>query len=431
MLQSSSNSGSSQTTIRRSSCWTLFARRRLVPAVLAGVALFASAPARAAQPSLTRQRLAELVKAAPAAHVARSEARASAASLRAAGVAALENPIVSGMGGLRFNPDGSRPFNGVATLSWPVELGGQRGGRIEAARAEQRFFTTAALSEEQRLLFEALLQHALVLRGERQLEIAGARYALSRRFHAAAERRYAAGSVPQLDVTLASLQEQRDAALLATARGSRDADKYQLLALLGLERDLPVTGALVPEGEVPALASLVGLVDRQPEVRAASAAVAAAGARAARERAARWPALSVLAQYERDDHADIGMLGLSVPIPILNANRIEVAGSSGAAQVARARLLVSRAAAVGRLKQLHARYRATAAALDALTPAAALATRAVNLATRGYELGENDLASVLLVWREAIEAEAGLLEAQHAHAAVKIELLVAAGRTPE
>ena len=61
---------------------------------------------------------------------------------------------------------------------------------------------------------------------------------------------------------------------------------------------------------------------------------------------------------------------------------------------------------------------------------AGLASQAVDLATRGYELGENDLASVLLVRREAIEAQAALLDAEHTHAAAKIELLVAAGRLP-
>jgi cobalt-zinc-cadmium efflux system outer membrane protein len=66
-----------------------------------------------------------------------------------------------------------------------------------------------------------------------------------------------------------------------------------------------------------------------------------------------------------------------------------------------------------------------------LAPTAALASRAVNLATRGYELGENDLASVLLVRREAIEVEETLLETQHAHAIVKIELLILAGRVPQ
>jgi len=55
----------------------------------------------------------------------------------------------------------------------------------------------------------------------------------------------------------------------------------------------------------------------------------------------------------------------------------------------------------------------------------------VSLATRGYELGENDLPSVLLVRREAIAVQAALLDVQQTHSAVKIELLVTAGRNPQ
>jgi cobalt-zinc-cadmium efflux system outer membrane protein len=138
----------------------------------------------------------------------------------------------------------------------------------------------------------------------------------------------------------------------------------------------------------------------------------------------------VLAQYERDDRANIGLLGLAVPIPVLNANRTEVATTGAEVHAARARAAERRTAAGGQIKELYARYLATKAAMDSLAPTAALATRAVTLATRGYELGENDLSSVLLVRREAIESEAALLEAQHAHGVAKIELLVIAGKVP-
>ena len=96
-----------------------------------------------------------------------------------------------------------------------------------------------------------------------------------------------------------------------------------------------------------------------------------------------------------------------------------------------ARVAQSRVVAEGQLKELYARYLATKAAMDALGPTEALASRAVSLATRGYELGENDLPSVLLVRRESIAVQAALLDAQHTHSAVKIELLVAAGRNPQ
>lgn len=381
--------------------------------------------------TLTRQRVADLVKVAPAAQVARAEVGVSRAALSAAGIVSLENPVVSGLGGLRVNPDGSQAFNGVATLSWPVDLGGKRGARLNAAKSAHRAAADLSEAEAQNRLLGALLQHALVLRDQRQLAIAVERHALTQRLLAAAQRRRQAGNVPELDVALVAMQEKRDASAAASAMGDRDADRQVLFTMLGLTDAPPVAGALVPEGEPPALAVLVKQTDQRLGVRAATASVEAATAKSSRERTARWPTISFLAQYERDDRANIGMLGLAVPLPVLNANRSEVLTSAAELAVAQARLGQSRSTADGQVRQLYARFLATQVAMDSLGPTAALATRAVHLATRGYELGENDLASVLLVRREAIQVQEALLETEHAHAVVKLELLTLVGRIPE
>jgi cobalt-zinc-cadmium efflux system outer membrane protein len=410
-------------------------RTRLIPIVSAILAFAWASPAVAqAQPDgipLTRQRVAELVKTAPAAQVAKSEVGVSRAAVTAAGTISLDNPLISGLGGVRFNPGGDRTFNGVATLSWPVDLGGKRGTRLDAAQAQHRAAIDLASAEERRLLLGAMLLHAAVLRDVRQVAIAAQRHSLSGRLYAAAQRRRAAGSVPELDVALAALQEMRDASAEASAAGARDGDELALATLLGIGERPKVTGSLVPSEEAPPLPGLLKRAEQRADVRAASAALGAARAKAERERAARFPTISILAQYERDDQSDIGLVGLAVPLPILNANRTEVLTSAAEVGTAKARAAQIRTQATGQLRELYARYLATRAAVDSLAPTAALATRSVSLATRGYELGENDLASVLLVWREAVQAEEGLLEAEHRHAAVKIELLIIGGKIPQ
>lgn len=380
---------------------------------------------------LTRQRIAELVKVAPATQVSKSEVGVARAAVTAAGIVSLENPVISGLGGIRFNPGGDRTFNGVATLSWPIDLGGKRGARLDAAKAENSAAIGAAETEERRLLLVALFQHAAVIRDERQVAIAAERHSLSARLYAAAQRRRAAGSVPELDVALAAMQEKRDASAEATAAAARDGDKLVLLTTLGIAGTPAVAGSLVPEGEPQPLPTLVKQAEQRADVRAATAALEAARAKVGRERAARWPTISLLAQYERDDQSNIGLVGLAVPLPVLNANRVDVLTSAAEVTTAKARVAQSRGVAKGQIRELYARYLATRAAMDSLAPTAALATRAVSLATRGYELGENDLASVLLVRREAIESEQAFLDAQHAHATVKIELLIVTGRVPQ
>ncbi|HKO90346.1 MAG TPA: TolC family protein [Polyangiaceae bacterium] len=393
-------------------------------------ALLVPSDARGEELVLTRERVAQLIQAAPAARVAQFEAQVFGAAVSAAGVLSTENPVLSALGGVRFNPDGRRLLAGQANLAWPIDLGGQRGARIDAAQAEHRAALATMHGRQRRSLLGALLQHQLVLRDEREVAIAEARHALSERFHAAAQRRLAAGGVPELDVALAAMQERQDASIRSSAAGAREVDRLVLSTLLGLAPGAVVAGALVPETEPPPLAELEREIQQQAEVRAAAASLEAAQARAARARAARFPTMNLLAQYERDDGANIGLVGLSVPLPILNANRADVATSAAEVEAARARVAESMAVVGGQLQQSYARYLATKSAMEVLAPTEALATRAVSLATRGYELGENDLSSVLLVRREAIEVQAALLEASHTHSAVKIELLVLAGRVP-
>jgi outer membrane protein, heavy metal efflux system len=405
---------------------------RKMPAVgLALLFLLGPSDARGDEPALTRSRVVELVKDAPATRVTRSESDVFAAAVTAAGALSLENPVLSGLGGPRFNPDGSRTLSAQAALSWPVDLGGQRGARMDQAKAEHRAAIVSAEGEVRQILLGALLQHQQVLRDQREVALASERHALSERFYAAAQRRRAAGSVPELDVALAAMQETQDASSEAAAEGARDADQLALAALLGLSSPGPVGGSLVPEGEPPPLATAMQGIEQLVSVRAATAALDAAEARAARARAARWPTVSLLAQYQREERADIALLGLAVPIPILNVNRVEVATSAAEIAAASARVAQRLTAASGQIQELYARYLATKAAMDALAPTEALATRAVTLATRGYELGENDLMSVLMVRREAIAVQAALLDVQHTHSAVKIELLVTAGKNPE
>jgi outer membrane protein, heavy metal efflux system len=382
------------------------------------------------QPALTRSRVIELVKDAPGTRVTRSEAAVLGAAVTAAGVLSLENPVLSGLGGQRFNPDGSRTLSAQASLSWPVELGGQRGARRDQAKAEHRAAIVSAEGGVRQILLGALLQHQQVLRDEREVALAAERHALSERFYAAALRRRA-GSVPELDVALAAMQEKQDASSAATAEGARAADQLALAALLGLSTPAPVEGSLVPAGEPPPVATAMVGIEQLVGVRAATAALDAVHARSARARAARWPTLNVLAQYQREEQADIALVGLAIPIPILNANRGDVATTAAEVELARARVAQSIIAANGQILELYARYLSTKAAMDTLAPTEVLATRAVSLATRGYELGENDLMSVLLVRREAIAAQAALLDVQHTHAAVKLELLVTAGKDPQ
>jgi outer membrane protein, heavy metal efflux system len=408
-------------------------KARLVGALTLLALVCAGGDADAQQVELTRGRIVQLLADAPDSRASEAKVGVSKAAVTAASVLSLENPQISASGGVRFNPDGSRRLAGAAALSWPVDTGGKRGDRVEAASAEHRDARATGNVQRQRLLLALLLRHAMVLRDAQQVALAEARSANAQKVLATAMRRREAGSVPPIDVSLATLQQGRDAAAALSARGEQQADTARLAALLGLttEEIGEVTGRLVPEDEPPPLDAMLRQLDKRADMQAATARVQAARARASRERSAASPTVSILAQYERDEGANIGTLGVAVPLGLLNANAVSKATSQAEAHAARAERESIRAAASGEIREHYARYVATKLAREALAPTAAAVSESVSLTTRAYELGEGDLAGVLLVHREALEAQRALLEAEYAHAVAKLELLISAGRTPQ
>jgi cobalt-zinc-cadmium efflux system outer membrane protein len=408
-------------------------RWRRNAAAFAGAALLLATERAGAQAmALTRERVAELVEASPATRAANAEVAVVRAAVEGAGVLSLDNPTLSGMGGVRFTDDGRRPFVGTAALSWPLDLFGQRGARKHAAVADERAARASSDAEKRQRLLAALLLHAVVLRDQREVTIAEASRALAERVLTTARRHRAAGNAPELDVALAMLQHGREAAAASAAAGDRDADLARLTAVLGVpQADAAATGALVPEGEPPRIDAILHAAEQRADVRAAVASVLAAEAKASREQAAGAPSVNLLAQYERDDGENVGTLGLSVPLPILNANNQAKATAAADVHAARARHAAVRSAAEGEVRELHARYEATKRTRETLAPTAAAVKDAVALSLRAYELGETGLSSVLLVQREALEAERALLKVEFSHASAKIELLVAAGRVPK
>src|SRR5688572_17612573 len=98
--------------------------RFVVGGLIALASSLLAADAASEEVALTRQRIAELVAGAPLVRVANAEVRVARSAVDASGLVSTENPVISGLGGVRFNPDDSRSLAAVATLSFPVDLGG-------------------------------------------------------------------------------------------------------------------------------------------------------------------------------------------------------------------------------------------------------------------------------------------------------------------
>ena len=232
--------------------WSRSLRIPTRAAWVAAASLLWSSFAQAEAQALTRQRVADLVKVAPAAQVVRPKwaSRELGGGCRRL---SLENPVVSAWAACASTPTvvalqrrGDRFLAGRPRVA-SVALAGRREAKSRARRPRLTL-------EERKLLLGALLQHAAVLRDQRQVAIATERQTLAARLLAAAQRRRAAGQRARARRRAGgAAEEARRLGLSHSCRRSRGRRRCSS-RMLGLSGHTPVTGELVPDGEPQALA---------------------------------------------------------------------------------------------------------------------------------------------------------------------------------
>jgi cobalt-zinc-cadmium efflux system outer membrane protein len=370
-------------------------------------------------------RRADVVRLAPHAATTRA-ARVRAAAARSAadrsGVVALEDPTISGTIGPRIERSTADLAAG-AELSVPVDLFGQRGARVDAAEAEARAVEAAARSAQTGPLRDALLLHTEVLAAKARRALLAERLRLADELEAAVTRKRAAGEVAANDVALIRVQRGRDRAALAAIDGELAATERRLAALLMLPdgEAADAVGPLVPP-ERPHAGGPTSLV-----VEAAAAEAHAAAARVAREEVARRPTVRVLATYELDQGAHVVTGGVSIPLPIYGAGSARLAAARGEAAATAIELAGVRRRVAAEREGARLRVEATARALDALRPVVVEARGIAERAQRAYAAGESDVATFVLLRREALEGELAVVDAEEAHAVAVIDALLLEG----
>jgi cobalt-zinc-cadmium efflux system outer membrane protein len=402
---------------------------------LALLALAAPAFARGEDPLA----LAAATERALASHpeVRQAEADVRAARARAEGASALlaSNPEASVAAGPRRD-GGRRSTDWEASLSQRVEIGGQRGARIAAARAEvaaaeaRLAARRASVAGEVRELLGRLAAARL------RTELADEALRVAEQVVRAAERRFATGDAPRIEVNGARVELGRAARAASDAGQEREAAAAGLELALGYAPGtLPETAhelgrrAAVPDGEPGALAEAA--LARRPDVAAARLDLAAAQAERtlAGRSAVPDPALGV--SYAREEDASIVLGTLSFELPLFARNRaergvasarVDRAGAALSALEARVRQEVRLAA-----ERARAARASVAASRDGVLPAA---IENLALVTRAYEAGQLDLARFLLLRREALAARNDHVEALEALDRAEAALERAVGAVP-
>lgn len=372
-------------------------KHRLTP-LLAALALacgFASASAAAWSAPLTLEAAIDLaLRANPTLRAAGSEVAAQEGALAQAG--ALPNPELE----LLREGEGSSSRTTTATLNIPIELGGKRAARVEAARHEGALAAIALEAERDKVRADAAAAFHDVVAAQERERMARELVALAGRALAAAGKRVEAGTLSPVEETRARVAQ--GSARIEALQAGRDLEgaRIRLAALWGgdarqLSIQAPQAAALPP---APPLDQLLAQLDRSPAMRHARAQVGQREALARLERARRTPDVNVIvgAQREGPDTRNRAVLGLSVPLPLFNRNDGAVLDALRRVDKARDQQDAEGVRLRAELAQAHARLTAALAECALISteilPGAEDAERAAN---RGFELGKFGLIDVL------------------------------------
>jgi cobalt-zinc-cadmium efflux system outer membrane protein len=399
---------------------------------LAIVASFCAAVAMADEapsfPELLRQaersspRLAEL-----AAEVLRSEGRARQAKARPAPSLALEREDFSGRGLYR----GSAQAQTTLSISEPFEIGGQRGARIAAGEAGIAAARARQAQGRVELGYELALAYADAEASAERIALLTEDLVRAREDVRSARALVDAGKEGELRAVQADAGAAAAQADLETARADAVAALNRLAALVGTPDAFDsVQPSLLRVARSPS----TGDVDlmRTPLVLAAEAERTSAERLVTVEekRAIPVPAFSVGRRRLAGADTNVWVAGFSVPLPITDRNRGEIAAAHAELDAAAARLAAARLQAQSESRAVTAATNAADSRLRASDEGERFAREAYRLARIGYESGRTPLFELQSTRRALVEAQLRSLDARVARVAAEAALARLAGRVP-
>ncbi|WP_119143427.1 TolC family protein [Pseudomonas reidholzensis] len=304
----------------------------------------------------------------------------------------------------------------TVTLSQPLELGGQRGARIELASAGQALAQLTLEQHRNSLRAEVVQAFHAALHADAALALAEQSQALTERGLRVVDGRVKAGQSSPVEATRAEVQLAQAKAQRRRAESDRVVAYHALARLTGSPQagfDRLDAASLSP-GPAPQAEALLGKLEQTPEWRLAQAQISQGDAALGAQQAQRIPNLTVSlgSQYSREDRERVNVVGLSMPLPLFDRNQGNVLAAARRADQARdlrngveLRLRSDTRSAVS---QWATAMQEVQAYDQAILPSA---QQAVDTATRGFEMGKFAFVDVLDAQRTLIDARGAYLEA--------------------
>ncbi|ACG77844.1 metal ion efflux outer membrane factor protein family [Phenylobacterium zucineum HLK1] len=378
---------------------------------LAGLLLLASLGAAGAAMAEPAPPFAALLAQAQASAPRLAEARANIA--RAEGLArqagVLPNPT------LEFeveNFSGSGPFRGTslsettARVGQTLELGGKRSARVAAGRAEIDAARAQARRVEAEYAFDLAAAYAEAEAAERRLQLARESLTLAEEDARIASALVDAGREAELRRLQAQAAVEAARAAVQAAQAARETAFGALTTLAGAPAPITSIPASLLESAAPLFPGAAPAASATTSYLAAQAEREAAARRLRVERRRAVPDVTVsigVRRFEADDAAAL-VAGVSVPLPLFDQNRGNIAAARAEAAAAEARLNAARLEAESAVRTSAARSAAAESRLSAARQGESTAHEAYRLARIGYEAGRLPLAELVAARRALAEA---------------------------
>ena len=359
----------------------------------------------------------------------------AAAAARESQSAALPNPTLA-YGREQTSRAGRTNAQDIGQLEQPLEVGGQRAARRDAARLRRDAAEARLAAAEAQLDFDVARSYAAAVAAERRATLAEQAAGAFTDAERVSDRRLAAGDLSGYAARRLRLEAARYASLRAEAALARRTTRVALASLLGAQADSLLLPAVLPDSATEAgrsrtlaEASLRDLALRsRPELRASAleAAAAAADARlAARERI---PSPTLSAGVKRERVADGGegsgatfsgfVAGLSVPLPLFDRRRGAVQAAAAETRRRQAEADALRVRVAREVDEAAESVRAIDVQLEALRPQLGDQTRA---AMRAVQAAYSEGEITLVEWLDAVRA---YQEAESTYATLLAEAVV-------
>jgi cobalt-zinc-cadmium efflux system outer membrane protein len=313
-------------------------------------------------------------------------------------------------------------------LSQPIELGGKRGARIDVASRAQDAAGIELQRKRNALRADVIQAFTSAQTAQQRLQLSRQSLQLAEHGLRVALGRIEAGKSSPVEGTRA--QVQRSEVRLELSRAERDqANAYQQLAqVMGapLPASTTVQTATQSMPAVPPPTRLLERLNETAELRLATLQIDQREASLGLEKAQRIPDLTVSigSQYSELERERVNVVGLSMPIPLFNRNQGNVLAAARRTDQARdlrnATELRLRSEIQTTLEQWQTANGEVQAFNQTILPAA---QRAVDSATRGFEMGKFGFLDVLDAQRTLISARTQYLQAvaEATDARVRIE----------